>query len=76
MNLVSVFIVYQMIWWVVFMAVLPLGVKIEESTTPGFATSAPVKPNIKKKIILTTKITTILWIISCAVIMSGLISFD
>ena len=76
MNIVSVFIVYQIIWWVIFMAVLPLGVKIDENPPAGFATSAPVKPNLKKKVILTTKITTILWIIACAVIMSGLISFD
>ncbi|MBY0462007.1 MAG: DUF1467 family protein [Alphaproteobacteria bacterium] len=76
MNIVSAFIVYQIIWWVVFMAVLPLGVKTEEFTQPGFAASAPIKPNLKKKVILTTKITTILWIISCAVIMSGLIKFD
>ncbi len=58
------------------MAVLPLGIKVEENPQTGFATSAPIKPNLKKKIILTTKITTILWIIVCAVIMSGLISFD
>lgn len=76
MNIVSAFIVYQIIWWVVFMAVLPIGVQIEESPQPGFATSAPVKPNLKKKIILTTKITTVLWIIVCIVIMSKLITFD
>lgn len=58
------------------MAVLPLGIKVEENSQAGFATSAPVKPNLKKKVILTTKITTILWIIVYAVIMSGLISFD
>lgn len=76
MNILSAFIVYQTIWWVVFMTVLPLGVKVEENPKPGFATSAPVKPNLKKKVILTTKITTILWIIACAVIMSGALSFD
>lgn len=76
MNIVSSFIVYQMIWWVVFMAVLPIGVKVDETPQTGFATSAPNKPNLKKKIILTTKITTVLWLIACAVIMSKLIIFD
>ena len=76
MNILSAFIVYQTIWWVVFMTVLPLGIKVEKKPQAGFATSAPVKPNLKKKVVLTTKITTILWIIACAVIMSGALSFD
>jgi predicted secreted protein len=70
MNILGAFIIYQIIWWVVFMAVLPVDIKVEENPQVGFATSAPVKPNIKKKIILATKITTVLWIISCAAIIT------
>ena len=46
------------------MAVLPIGVQVDENPEKGFATSAPVKPEIRKKVILTTKISAVLWIIA------------
>ena len=56
-----------MIWWVIFFSVLPLGIKSNkevfnesiEGTDPG----APKNPKIGKKFLITTIITSILFII-------------
>ncbi len=73
MNIVTGFIVFQIIWWTVFMATLPIGVQVDETPEKGFATSAPVKPDLKKKAILTTKISAVLWVIAFIVIQFKLI---
>lgn len=59
--------------------VLPLGVRgqaeagdIVEGSEPG----APVESNIKRKFKLTTIIATVLWLVVCAIIWSGLVSWD
>ncbi len=55
------------------MATLPLGVEVDEAAQKGFATSAPVKPQIKKKVILTTVISAVLWLIAFGIIEFKLI---
>ena len=59
--------------------VLPHGVRgqaemgeIVEGSEPG----APVESNIKRKFKMTTIIATILWVIICSIIWSGLVSWD
>ena len=67
MNITGSIIVYVMIWWVIFFSVLPLGIKSNkevfnesiEGTDPG----APKNPKIGKKFLITTIITSILFII-------------
>ncbi len=73
MNIFTGFVAFQVIWWTVFMAVLPMGVQVDENPEKGFATSAPIKPDIRKKVILTTKISAILWVIAFVVIHFNLI---
>ena len=67
MSITGSIIVYVMIWWVIFFSVLPLGIKSNkevfnesiEGTDPG----APKNPKIGKKFLITTIITSILFII-------------
>lgn len=79
MNPFSMFVVFLIIWWTVLFVVLPLGIRgqaeandIVEGSEPG----APVDSNIKGKFILTTKVAIVVWIIVCAIIMSGLVNWD
>ncbi len=74
MSPVSMVVVYILLWWVTLFATLPLGVRgqaedgnIVEGSEPG----APVKPDMKRKLILTSIIAGILWVIICAIIMTG-----
>ncbi len=79
MNPFSMFVMFLIIWWTVLFAVLPLGVRgqaeendIVEGSEPG----APVDSNIKGKFILTTKVTIVVWLMICGIIMSGIIDWD
>ncbi len=74
MTLVSGIVVFQVIWWVIFFAVLPFGVKVPLTSDKGFATSAPENPQLIKKVIITTFITLILWGISYYIIENNIIS--
>ena len=60
-------------------AVLPFGVvgqnekgEIVNGSEPG----APADSNIKKKAVITTVIATIIWLLVCFIIISGLLSWD
>jgi predicted secreted protein len=59
-----------MIWWVVIFAVLPWGVKVPDEPAPGHASSAPEKPLIWRKMLITTAISTVLWVIAFLIIES------
>ncbi len=79
MNPFSAFVVYLLLWWLTLFIVLPQGIRaqaedgdIVEGSEPG----APINANIKAKFIKTTIIATILWVIVCAIILSGLVDWD
>jgi len=79
MNPFSIFVVFLIIWWLVLFAILPMGVKAQaetEDVVEGSEPGAPVDSQIKEKFILTTKVSVVVWIIVCAIIMSGLVSWD
>jgi len=78
-NLFAAFVVWLIIWWLVLFIVLPIGVRgqaeegdIVEGSEPG----APHKLNMKRKFIQTTIIATVIWCLVCALILSGIISWD
>tara|TARA_B100000941_G_scaffold278018_1_gene242021 strand:- start:784 stop:1038 length:255 start_codon:yes stop_codon:yes gene_type:complete len=65
MGITGSLIVYIIIWWVVFFSLLPVGIKSNnlnykenlEGSDPG----APKNPNIGKKFLYTTLITSIIF---------------
>lgn len=67
-------VVFVIIWWVVIFAVLPWGVRTPDNPEQGHATSAPVKPMLWRKVIVTTLITCVLWGLAFWLIESDLIS--
>jgi predicted secreted protein len=73
---VVIFIVW---WWVAFLAVLPRGIEsrweAEDDGVKGADPGAPVQPDLKNKAWLATKITAVLWVITVAIILSGVINF-
>jgi len=66
MHPVSAIVVFIMIWWTVIFCVLPFGVSTthEEEGEDGeyIAPGAPKNINIKKKFMITTVISIIIWI--------------
>ena len=66
MGVTGSIIVYVMIWWIVFFSVLPLGIQSNKEafkeTLEGNDPGAPNNPKIGKKFLITTIITSILFI--------------
>lgn len=79
MGFVTIILVFVVIWWLVFFAVLPVGVRGQheadiadlEGTDPG----APTNPNLKKKIVVTTAIAVALTVCYYFLATSGLVDF-
>ena len=61
MSWVTGAMVFFVIWWTVLFAALPLGVQRIEDPTPGVDRGAPQHPQLLRKALITTAITTVLW---------------
>ena len=67
MGITGSVIVYVLIWWIIFFSVLPVGIQSNkekfkeriEGNDPG----APINPKIGKKFLITTIITSIIFIV-------------
>ena len=59
MSLISLFAIYFIVWWVTLFAVLPIGVTthdLSEGAVGGTRGSAPDRPRMGAKMLLTTLI--------------------
>ena len=64
MSLTGSLIIYVLIWWIVFFALLPIDVNIEKKQNiVGIDAGAPEHPKIIKKFVYSTLITSIIFII-------------
>ncbi len=75
MGIVSGIVVYLCIWWVVIFTTLPLWVQRDEGGPEVTAHGAPKDPMLKKKFILTTIISAVIWVGVFICIQSNLIDF-
>ncbi len=64
MQFVTLILVFVIIWWMIFFTMLPIGVKNHEESgekiVEGSEGGAPVKPNLKRKALITTMIALVL----------------
>jgi len=60
-------IVFISIWWIVFFSILPIGIKPQNAkfsdVIHGNDRGAPKNPNIAKKFLITTLITSIIFLV-------------
>jgi len=75
MGIITGVFIYLLIWWVIIFCTLPLKFQRLEKNTDGSMPGAPVHPQMKFKIILTTVISAVLWAVIELVIRSGWISY-
>ncbi len=65
MSITGSIVVYVIIWWVIFFSVLPIGIKHNakpfKNNLEGIDPGAPKNPNILKKFLYTTLITTVIF---------------
>ena len=67
MSTTGSLIIYISIWWIVFFSVLPIGIKSQNAMFSdewhGNERSAPKNPNIGKKFLISTLITSIVFLV-------------
>ena len=65
MGITGSIIVYVMIWWIIFFSLLPVGIQsnkeLFKEKIEGMDPGAPKNPNIGKKFLITTLISTIIF---------------
>ena len=81
MSLVSLFLVFLMIWLIVFFMSLSFGVNVSEEKMMGNAKSAPDNPNLKSKLLISLFISLIptliiYWLINNNVLFDLIINFN
>ena len=67
MGITGSIVVYVIIWWIVFFSVLPFGIQsnktVFKDSIEGSDPGAPKNPKIAKKFLITTIITSILFVV-------------
>jgi predicted secreted protein len=79
MSLPTAIAIYFIIWWMVLFAVLPWGVRSQHEdghVAPGTDPGAPVVPNVKRKLVLTTILAAVVFALWDVVYSYRLISFN
>lgn len=59
MSLFELVMIYAVSWWLVLFMVLPWGVRMAEKPAVGHAASAPVRPQIRRKLLITSAIALV-----------------
>ena len=66
MGITGSIVIYVIIWWIIFFSALPIGIKHDDkrfkNNLEGADPGAPKNPNILKKFLYTTLITTVIFI--------------
>ena len=67
MSITGSIIVYVMIWWIIFFSVLPVGIQsnkeVFKEKIEGMDPGAPKNPKIALKFLITTLITSIIFVV-------------
>ena len=75
MGLTGSIIIYVIIWWIIFFSVLPFGIQSNKETfketIEGADPGAPKNPKIGRKFLITTIITSILFIVIYYLVNNG-----
>lgn len=76
MGPLGIALVFLIVWWVVWFMVLPFGVRPPAQPEPGHAPSAPEKPMLVRKLIITTIITAVIVGALAGVVEAGWLSLE
>jgi len=77
MSVTGALVLFAIIWFIVFFVALQIGARSQAdagAVTPGTPASAPAEDRVRRKALITTVVATVLWIVVCAIILSGAIT--
>jgi predicted secreted protein len=69
LTLMTGIVVYFITWWMVLFVILPIGIKQDHAPITGNDVGAPENPNIKKKLVIVTVITTVLFSVYASIML-------
>ena len=80
MGLAGAFTTFFIIWWLVLFTILPLNItshkEAGQKIDPGTVSSAPFKPGMARKFMLTTAVAAVVWAVVFVVIEYNLVGLD
>jgi len=79
MSITSAIVLYAVIWFLTFLIVIPIRLQTQGDVgkvVPGTHAGAPEVHNLKKKAVITTIVTLVLWGVIAGIILSGVITID
>lgn len=77
MGITSAIVLYAVIWFMTLLCVIPVRLETQGDAgeiVPGTHAGSPTNPQMKKRFLITTIISSVLWVIIAGVIISGVIS--
>jgi len=77
MSIASAIVLFLVIWFMTFLIALPICIQTQGeagTTVPGTHAGSPEQHHLRKKVIITTLVSIVLWIIIGGTILSGVIS--
>lgn len=75
MDLLTSAFIYLLIWWVLLFTVLPLGVEKHAEEGRGHDAGAPVKADLKKKLIINSVLSAVLLAVIWLLVKFGVIEW-
>jgi len=76
MQWFTAFVVYVLIWWTVLFAVLPMGTKpVADADAATGWRGAPERPRLVRKLVITSLVAAVIWLVVVALIESDWLSF-
>lgn len=77
MSITAAFVLFAVVWFMVLFITLPIGLKTQADVgqvEPGTPASAPADPQLKKRALIVTAISIVVWAIIVGIIVSGKIT--
>lgn len=77
MGVTSALVLFAVIWFMTFLIVIPIRLETQGDlgdVVPGTHAGSPENHHLKKKALITTGISAVLWAIIAGIIFSGMIS--
>ena len=71
MSILNIALVFLISWWLGWFLTLPFGVKGPEKVEPGHAASAPDKPRLLVKAVISTAIACVITAVVVVIVQSG-----
>jgi len=76
MNWFTGVVLYVLIWWTALFAVLPIGTRpVEDADEATGWRGAPQKPQLLRKVVITTIVAAVVWVGAWLLITSPYVSF-